>query len=392
MALPTVVAALAEPRILDRPVQLHGFFSQGFMLSDGNNYLGTQTGQGTFSPTDAGLNGSVRITDRLRAGAQLYSRKVGNLGHGHVKLDWGFADYRFHDSFGIRAGKVKTVFGLYNDTQDMEFLHTWALLPQSLYPLDLRGLSVAHTGVNFYGTVPARRAGSFAYTVFSGRSPRDLDGGRVYGIESAGLRVTRATGTLAGADVKWTTPISGLLLGAARMSAPNHFFGDNERFGGSFEIHSGSVKNTTLSAQYQRGGLRLDFERSRVVSYSKAVNPFGSFGPAVVPLPYDSRAWYGAAAYRFNKWFEAGSYHSRYSPNANRPSPGGASRPEELHVHDHAVAARFDFRDHWDLKVEGHHMDGYGEPGTTRGFYPRDNPRGLKPKTLLLVIRLGFYW
>lgn len=388
------MAAMAEaqPRIFGHPVQVHGFFSQGYMLSDGNNYLGTQTGRGTFSPTDGGLNASVQITDKLRAGGQLYSRKVGNLGHGHVKLDWGFADYRFQDWFGIRGGKVKTVFGLYNDTQDMEFLHTWALLPQSLYPLDLRGLSVAHTGVNFYGTIPARRAGSFSYTVFSGRSPRDLDGGRVYGLESVGLRVTRVTGALAGADIKWATPITGLVIGAARMSTPNHFFGDNPALGTAFEIHSDSVKNTLLCAQYQRGGLRLDWERSRAVSYSAAFTPFGQSGPEVLSLPYDTRAWYGAAAYRFSRWFEAGSYHSRYTPNSNRPTAAGFGKPEELRVHDQAVTLRFDFRNHWDFKIEGHHIDGVGEPVTTRGFYPQDNPRGLKPKTNLLAVRLGFYW
>jgi len=36
--------------------------------------------------------------------------------------------------FGVRGGKVKTVIGLSNDTQDYEFLNTFALLPQSVYP------------------------------------------------------------------------------------------------------------------------------------------------------------------------------------------------------------------------------------------------------------------
>jgi len=55
---------------------------------------------------------------------------------------------------GFRAGKVKTALGLYNDTQDAESLHTWALLPQALYPTDLRTSLIAHTG----GDVPTTRA------------------------------------------------------------------------------------------------------------------------------------------------------------------------------------------------------------------------------------------
>ena len=53
------------------------------------------------------------------------------MGNWHPELDWAVADYRFKDWFGIRGGKVKTALGLYNDTQDLEFLYTWALMPQS---------------------------------------------------------------------------------------------------------------------------------------------------------------------------------------------------------------------------------------------------------------------
>src|SRR5438105_13073743 len=54
----------------------------------------------------------------------LFRSNVGNLGNWQPTVDWAFADYRFKDWFGIRTGKVKTVLGLFNDTQDMEFLHT----------------------------------------------------------------------------------------------------------------------------------------------------------------------------------------------------------------------------------------------------------------------------
>jgi len=35
-------------------------------------------------------------------------------------------------------------------------------------------------------------------------------------------------------------------------------------------------------------------------------------------------------------------------------------------------------------------MDGYGTPYSFRGFYPLDNPAGMKPKTNMLVIRTGW--
>jgi hypothetical protein len=132
-------------------LQIHGFASQGFSYSDNNNYLTMQTSSVSFAFTDAGLNVSTSLTDKLRVGAQTYVREIGLLGRGHVTLDWASADYRFTDWLGIRAGKVKTVFGLYDDTQDAESVHTWALLPQSIYPLDLRSNSLAHVGADLYG-------------------------------------------------------------------------------------------------------------------------------------------------------------------------------------------------------------------------------------------------
>ena len=65
----------------------------------------------------------MQVTDRLRIGAQLYLRNVGELGNWHPVLDWGFADYRVRDWFGLRGGRVKTgIRSFSNDVQDNEFL------------------------------------------------------------------------------------------------------------------------------------------------------------------------------------------------------------------------------------------------------------------------------
>src|SRR5271157_137917 len=130
--------------VLGKTVQVHGFVSEGFAYSNDNNYLTMDTSKGS-SFTDGGVNISTQLTDKFRVGAQIYDRNIGQLGKWHPQLDWAYGDYKFKDWFGVRAGKVKTVLGLYNDTQDMESLHTWAILPQSTYPLDVRATNIAHT-------------------------------------------------------------------------------------------------------------------------------------------------------------------------------------------------------------------------------------------------------
>jgi hypothetical protein len=123
-----------EFKLFDRAVQVHGFASQGFVYTDDNNWLTMNTSQGSAAWTDFGLNMSSEVTDRLRIGAQGYDRNLGQLGQYHPTLDWAVADYRFKSWFGLRGGKVKTTLGLYNDTQDLDFLRPFALLPKASIP------------------------------------------------------------------------------------------------------------------------------------------------------------------------------------------------------------------------------------------------------------------
>ncbi len=158
---PGLLNAQFDFTLFNRDVQIHSFASEGFAYSDNNNYLTMKTTQGSFAMTDGGVNVSTNLTDKFRIGAQVYDRNIGELGRWHPQLDWATADYKFKDWFGIRGGVVKTVFGLENETQDMEFLHTTALLPQSVYPTDLRDAMIRHTGGDIYGALPIENAGYF---------------------------------------------------------------------------------------------------------------------------------------------------------------------------------------------------------------------------------------
>ena len=172
-----------------KEVQVHSFVSQGFADSNQNNYLTMNTSLGSFAMTDGGADISVQLTDHLRAGAQLYVRNIGRLGDWRPVLDWAFADYRFRDWFGVRGGRVKTTLGLFNDTQDNESLHTWALMPQSVYPLDLRGSNISHDGADLYGAIPLGRLGHLEYTAYGGRRVCDEHEGPALDVRDYGLLI-----------------------------------------------------------------------------------------------------------------------------------------------------------------------------------------------------------
>ncbi|HXR39416.1 MAG TPA: hypothetical protein VN776_10000, partial [Terracidiphilus sp.] len=177
------LAKAQDFRLFGRDVQVHGFASQGFVHTDENNWLtmdSAHVGSGEF--TDFGANASVPITDKFRVGAQIYDRNLGQLGKWHPELDWAYASYKFKPWFAVRGGKVKTVMGLYNDTQDLDFLHPFALLPQSIYPTDMRDSTIAHLGGDVFGDIALKKnkLGTLSYTVYAGRRRDSQYGGYPY--------------------------------------------------------------------------------------------------------------------------------------------------------------------------------------------------------------------
>src|SRR5580698_3796153 len=207
-------------KLFDRDVQVHGFISQGYVYTSGNNWLSLNSnGDGSAAYTDMGLNMSSPITDKLHVGAQVYDRNLGQLGQYHPQLDWAVADYRFTSWFGVRGGKVKTVLGLYNDTQDLDFLHTFALLPQSIYPTDLRDVNMAHSGGDIYGDIRLKdNLGTLSYTAFAGHRSDSIYDGYPLLLQSQEVYLKSQGGLQYGADLRWKTPLKGLLIGISRVN------------------------------------------------------------------------------------------------------------------------------------------------------------------------------
>jgi len=395
-ALPGLLHAQFDFTVAGRDVQIHSFFSQGFGYSNGNNYLTMDTSQGSFAMTDGGINASVRLTDKLRIGAQVYDRNFGKLGDWHPELDWGYADYRFADWFGVRGGRVKTALGLYNDTQDQDFLRVFALLPQSVYPTDLRDATIAHNGGDVYGNIGLQKAGSFSYTLFAGQRKDTPYGGYIYMLQPVGIDYKDYGGLQYGADLRWTTPLKGLLLGASHMRGDITGTGtwtySNAIFGGTgfttvpTQETTKSETTSQLYAQFTIGNLTVDSEYRR---YWRDHMIFDN----MFEVTTDTRAWYIAASYRLSKRWAVGSYYSRFTDvygDPPTPIPTNTSGPDH-HLYDKVATLRCDLAKFWNVKIEGHFMDGYGSPGMyPDGFYTSDNPQGLKPKTNLLIVRTGF--
>ena len=382
-------------KLFDRTVQVHGFASQGFIYTNDNNWLTMNTSQGSAAFTDFGVNMSSQITDSLRVGAQLYDRNLGQLGQYHPSLDWAVVDYRFKPWFGVRGGKVKTTLGLYNDTQDLDFLHTFALLPQSVYPTDLRDATIAHIGGDIYGDVALKNhLGDLSYTVYAGHRSDSIYSGYPYLLSQYNVRFTSFGGLQYGADLRWRTPLRGLLVGASRLDQDTTGKGSGLVFSDPAE---GIVPYSEFSkadwtnqfyGRYNIGKLQVDSEYRR---YLRDQFIFGGTTEDVA----DIRGWYVSGSYRVLKRLQVGSYYSRYTITnvfggvaaaVGIPNDTDTSLPAN-HVYDKAVTGRVDLNRFWNVKVEGHFMNGYASISYPDGFYPQVNLQGFKPNTNALVLK-----
>jgi hypothetical protein len=384
-----------EFKLFERTVQVHGFVSQGFIYTNQNNWLTMNTSQGSAAFSDFGINLSSRINDKLQVGAQAYDRNLGQLGQYHPSLDWAVADYRFKDWFGLRGGKVKTTLGLYTDTQDLDFLRPFALLPQSVYPTDIRDFTIAHLGGDIYGNISLKHGlGSLAYTAYAGhRSDSNHDGYSYLVSEFKGSSLSSYGGLQYGGDLRWQTPVKGLLIGASRLNEDLTARGESIRalspvavLAPFTEVSKADWTNQ-FYGQYSKGKLRIDSEYRRFLNH-------GIVNRGASQTNTDVRGWYLSGAYRIVKRLDLGAYYSRYSvTNISAgllaqvlPNQTDTSLPAN-HIYDKVITGRIDLNKFWNVKVEGHFMNGYGTSSFPDGFYPQVNLRGFKPNTNALVLK-----
>ena len=140
--------------LMGSELQLHGFLTQGMVTTSDNNFLGLSNKKASTDFREIGVNASMRATADVQLSAGLLSHKAGATDNGNVRLDYGLVDWTASSSeqgrSGIRLGRVKTSYGLYNRTRDVAFTRPSILLPQSIYFERTRNLAIAADGAELY--------------------------------------------------------------------------------------------------------------------------------------------------------------------------------------------------------------------------------------------------
>jgi len=365
-------------------VDIHGYISQGYMRSNKNNFL-TESSGGSFQFNELGINFSVELSDQLHAGLQLASRDLGSLGNSKILVDWAFMDYHYQDWMGLRVGRVKMPFGLYNETRDVDMLRTSILLPQGVYNENFRDSLTGVQGLGLYGTIPLASAGDLDYQALVGTTNIDTDSGAARAFQdSFGMVVSDLhVNTSSIYSLRWDTPVEGLLLAGTYLDSNLRARGVVPGIGLT-ESDTNPTSMRVLSAEYTWNDLILAAEWLRMITDSSVRELTG--GTTIVTDRRESEGYYLSAAYRFSELFELGSYYSIYYHRIDdRDGNGLVALGKPAHgawLKDIAVTTRFDLTENWVFKLEGHLMDG------TAGLSPSLNPAGTSQDWILGLAKI----
>jgi len=381
------------------PVEVHGFVSQGFIKTNANNYL-AKSKDGSFEFSEVGINFTKNLTDRMRVGIQLFTHDLGPLGNYRTRFDWFYLDYHFFDWFGIRAGRTKLPFGLYNESSDIDAARVPILLPQSVYPVSNREFLLAQTGAEIYGNVPLGLAGSVEYRLYGGTVFFDT-------ADAASTFANIDVPYIFGGRLMWQTPLEGLQVGGSVQKL---------RLDGDYTVPAAQIAPLQMT-----GGLPADFANPVPIripallavasleysahdlllasEYSRWRAGLTSPVPAFNAPKTQSERLYFMSAYHVTPWFTPGLYYSVLFPNADDRAghkgrfgapPGSPPVGRAAYQHDVALTLRYDLNPYWLVKLESHYM--HGTAGLTSTLNGGQSPSSLTKDWGVFLVKTTAYF
>lgn len=346
----------------------NGSLTQTYVQTTGNQSDWStefpNTDEGSWKFTEVLLGGAVDITDDLRIGAQGISRVFGNYGNYDIGLDWGYADYRIADYFGLRAGKVKYAVGFYNESRDVDSARNSILLSQDTYPENFRAFINAVTGISSYGTYDHEQWGGLDYQFTFGNIdvPKDFTVNELLGAGSSGR--PRFNGDwIAGGQLIYNAPwgsfVEGLRVGfsysefrgSARINDPIVGIGGPGDFDYDLDVSTGvfsleySTFDFTIGGEYDLQVMESSLDGHVLPAYS--AHPAGAglaafwSGFALPLVSGDTRGYYLFGTYQLSE-------NNASSLRWSRSDPKNANTSRDIYT----VSHRYDLNEYVVLKAE----------------------------------------
>jgi hypothetical protein len=348
--------------------QAHGFVSQGYTLTSKYNVFGQSRNDGSLDFTEIGVNVLGHIRPNLLIAAQGLYRNAGGSDREDFRLDFANLDYHMvigeRATAGVRLGRVKNPFGLYNDTRDVVWTRPGVLLPQSVYfdSLALRQPMISSDGGVLYGRYAVGDHALTTELVIS--EPLDDRGGAMGFLTG----IANAQGNLHGRPLlvgrmgyEWQEGRFRLLFSAVDLDR-------------DFKSATPGVPSGNIKAFYPLTSVQLNLEDWTLTGeYGRVTIERSGFLAGGGSQENTSESFYVQAQYRFMPDWSALLRYDSFTLNVNdRDGDRGAALTglpkHSFYAHDVTVGLRWEFIRDWLLLSEYHSVWG------TAWLSPVDNP------------------
>lgn len=348
--------------------QAHGFLSQGYTYTSGNDFFGNSQGNGSLDFTELGLNVLGHPWPNLLIAAQGVYRNAAGSDQEDFRLDYANLDYHLplgeHGRLGVRLGRVKNPFALYNETRDVIWARPGVLLPQSIYfdALALRQPEISSDGGILYGRYALGNHAVSAEFLVS--EVLDNTGGATEFLTG----IPNAPGTLGGrplfigrAGYEWQEGQVRLLFSVVDLDR-------------DFESSLPDVPSGKVKAFFPIGSAQVNLEDwSFTGEYGRISSERSGFTPGGVVQENTSENYYLQAQYRFTPRWSALLRYDVFHANVDDRDGRGAAALTGLPRHrffakDLTFGLRWEFARDWLVAAEYHNV--YG----TAWLSPVDNP------------------
>ncbi|HMW79969.1 hypothetical protein [Accumulibacter sp.] len=339
-------------------LKVHGFVSQGLVHTTDNNFLGESDGQVSHDFREIGVNASWRLVPDIQLSAELLSHRAGGTDDGSVRLDYGLVDWTAlsseHGRAGLRLGRLKTAYGLYNKTRDVAFTRPSIILPQSIYFERTRNLTVSADGAELYAERYGE-TGSLTASFALGEPKTQTEAAKV------ALFLSSPPGEL---EARLAPDLQLLYEGAGnryRLAFTALQLDLSYRPGTVDRLRAGRFKLTPLifSGQYNAERWSLTGE------YAIRRTSVSGFGPYFPDSHAVGQSYYLQASYRFApQWEVLLRYDAFYADMHDRDGKAFAAATRQpafsRFARDWTTGIRFDVTPEFMLRAEYHRVNGTG--------------------------------
>lgn len=358
--------------VSEKFVDIHGFVSQGFMISNNYNYISDESRSGTWEMRQIGINFQKEIKNRFRIGMQFLSRDEGVYGNNKVTLDFAYGSVFIDDKLQVLVGRNKIPLGIYTEVQDYDFLTPFAIMPSAIYEKGLRSVSSVIDGIQLTGNFDFNRGGNLGYTLTFGDINTKNNDDMGYYLETLGLGTTQNTSMdyAFSSGIAYHTPLTGLELSASYLLMKNWIIDKGHiTVSNTYLDKQTNINWFYLGAKYIGSYIDLMAEWHRRymiedVTLSKHNDSTGEYTQIptfAVPQEMDTvnrGGWYVGINVKPLEWFNVGGYFQDYRDrydeiNHVTGKPIEKNNPANIN-RDGALTLTFKVKDILTVKMEGH--------------------------------------